>query len=425
LKKDGKIFYGWWIIVALFLLMSVVYSPTINMVSLYTKSVSESLNVGRSEFMLYYTIMAFASMFSNMVVGRFIRKYNIKTIMVVGVILVAGSLIGFSFSTKLIHFYILAVFEGMGLAATCMIPPSVIITNWFNEKRGLCMGLGMSGTAFGGIVLSPITVSFITNFGWNKAYLFTAIIMLAVALPLILFIIKLSPSEMGLLPLGNKNAITSKIVGVTQKEAISSLSFWALCAGIVVTGIIINGVLTSMSPLLTDMGYTAQSAATLLSISFATVTLGKITIGRTYDKIGVNKTLLLISICTFLSLISLKLATVFAFGILYTILTGIAGTNISVTPSFLTGALYGNKEYSSIFGVVALFSSLGAALAPIVAGAIYNINQSYSSLLYVYMVLAFIAYVLFAIAVKKKPSFDVNHENLEKQNTATDKLKTA
>lgn len=210
---------------------------------------------------------------------------------------------------------------------------------------------------------------------------------------------------MGLLPLGEKSGTIPKITGVTQKEAVSSLSFWALCGGIIVAGIVINSLLTALSPILTDMGYTPKHAATLLSITLATVTAGKILIGRTYDKIGVNKTLLIIGVCTLLSIISLKLAAVFVFGILYTILSGVSGTNITVTPAFLTGALYGNKDFGAKYGIVAIFTSLGAALGPVVGGAIYNINQSYDTLMSLLMVLSVVSYALFAIAAKTRPVF--------------------
>ena len=56
----------------------------------------------------------------------------------------ALSIIGFSPSTKLIHFYLFAIPMGAALAGAAIIPVAVLITNWFIEKRGLSIGIALS-----------------------------------------------------------------------------------------------------------------------------------------------------------------------------------------------------------------------------------------------------------------------------------------
>ena len=58
MNKKSKLFYGWWIVIASFMIMTFLYTPIVNLVSLYTKPVTEELGFGRTEFSTYYTIMA-------------------------------------------------------------------------------------------------------------------------------------------------------------------------------------------------------------------------------------------------------------------------------------------------------------------------------------------------------------------------------
>jgi len=85
----------------------------------------------------------------------------------------------------LIHFYIIAVFQGVGLSAICVVPPSVLITNWFNDKRGLALGLALAGTGIGGSIYSPIATQIIVRYGWRTAYLASGLIVLLITLPIV------------------------------------------------------------------------------------------------------------------------------------------------------------------------------------------------------------------------------------------------
>ncbi|MEB7771787.1 hypothetical protein [Kurthia gibsonii] len=47
MKKDGKIFYGWWILLASIMIMTFLYAPIANLVSLFIKPVTEDLKMER------------------------------------------------------------------------------------------------------------------------------------------------------------------------------------------------------------------------------------------------------------------------------------------------------------------------------------------------------------------------------------------
>jgi MFS family permease len=412
MEKKGGIFYGWWILVAGFMIMTFLYAPIANLISLFTKPVTEELGFGRAEFTSYYTIMATTAMITAPIAGRLMKKMNIKVYMTLFTVLGAGAYIGFSFATELTHFLIYAVPMGMALAGAGLIPVSVLITNWFNAKRGLSLGIALSGTGFGAMILSPFVTWIITAYGWRTAYLVIGILIAAVLVPLNLFVIKLSPSDKGLLPLGEEKESIRKpekaLAGITQKEAFKSVSFWFLCLGIVVGGIVVNSMILHLVPYLTDIGTAPQQAALLLSLAASMVIVAKLLVGRLYDKLGLMKTLAFIVASDIICFLFLMKGNLLISGILYTVFAALGSTAVTVTPAYLTAALFGEKDYSAKYGTVSLFTSLGAAIAPIVSGLIYNINHSYGLLINMLIVLAVVEFILFFIAIKTKPQFNLD-----------------
>ncbi|MDQ6595481.1 MFS transporter [Bacillus salipaludis] len=417
MNKKGGIFYGWWIVVAAFMIMTFIYAPIANLVSLFILPVTKELGFSASQFMLYFTIMALAAMGIGPFAGKLMKKMDVRAYLTLFILISAAAFIGFSFATKLIHFYLFAVLMGAGLSGGAMIPASVLITNWFNEKRGLCLGIALAGSGFGGVILSPLTNWLITAYGWRSAYLVLGILIAVLLIPLAVFVIRLTPADKGLMALGEvKSSIPNKeLAGTTQGQALKSISFWALCLAILVGGIVVNTMLINLAPYLAGIGTTAKTAALLLSLGSAMVIVGKLLVGRLFDKLGLITTLFIISAGSLLSFLFLMKANIVLPAILYTIFSGIGSTAVTVTPAFLTGALFGEKEFSAKYGVVSIFISLGAAVTPIVSGAIFNINHSYELVLDVLIALSTVQFVLFLIASKTKPKFSLVTEVLNKE----------
>ena len=408
--SKGKLFYGWWIVVAMFMIMTFLYTPAINLTSIFTNSVTEELGFSASSFTLYYTIMAFSCMIAAPFVGKIAKKVDIRVLIGVSTVLGALAYLAFSFAQNLMTFYIAAVPLGVSIAGAALIPTSLIITNWFNEKRGLALGIAMAGSGFGGIFLSPIMTAMIANIGWRQAYLAIAILIAVTILPFVFTVIRLTPAEKGLAPLGEAKVNTGapkELKGLTQKAAAKTLSFWLFVIAIVITGIVVNAMIVNLTPYLTGAGMTATNAGLVLSAASLFVLLGKLGIGPVFDKINLKIVMIIIGICNVLSFICLMNGGNFWMAILYTAFTGVGATAATVAPSVLTASLFGVKDFSSIFGVVSLCSSLGAALSATVASAILaSTGNNYTILLTTLIVLAIVAMAFFVVSLMTKPKYE-------------------
>lgn len=96
----------------------------------------------------------------------------------------------------------MSLFVGFGSLSTTIIPVIILIRNWFIEKRGLALSLAFSGLGLGGVVFSQLVTFLINSFNYQIAYIVYGVLMILIGLPVILFLIKVNPQDIGLTPYG-------------------------------------------------------------------------------------------------------------------------------------------------------------------------------------------------------------------------------
>ena len=80
-KYQGKVFYGWWIVAAGFLIMGAAYGIVTNCVGLFVKPVTENMGFTRQAFSMNQTLVSFAMMAIPLLSGKIFGRFNVKTVM--------------------------------------------------------------------------------------------------------------------------------------------------------------------------------------------------------------------------------------------------------------------------------------------------------------------------------------------------------
>ena len=87
--------------------------------------------------------------------SKLIRKYNYKKILLIGSSFIKLFTWMMSYSRSVYLFYILGILRGIGVGIGGMVPITVIITNWFDEKHGLATSLALSFSGLARSYLFP------------------------------------------------------------------------------------------------------------------------------------------------------------------------------------------------------------------------------------------------------------------------------
>src|SRR5208337_265867 len=157
----------------------------------------------------------------------------------------------------------------IGVTATTLIPAALVIASWFQERRGLAMGLTFAGTSLGGAVMIVAANKAIVFGGWRAGYVAMALPMLAVVAPLVLFVVRSRPLEASDSPeLTRTRPGPVAVPGVELTEAFRTRSFWLIAIAEFFYACAIGGILVHLVVYLIGTGYTATLSASSLSMIY-------------------------------------------------------------------------------------------------------------------------------------------------------------
>jgi len=94
---------------------------------------------------------------------------------------------------------VLGILVGSGTGVTALVLAAVVVNRWFEERRGLVLGVLSAANATGQLVFLPVLARLVTSHGWRSAVYAVAGCAVFVFL-IVFFWMKDRPSDAGLLP---------------------------------------------------------------------------------------------------------------------------------------------------------------------------------------------------------------------------------
>lgn len=397
MKRGGKLHYGWVVVFASLILAGLGSGVFASTLGVFVKPICDDLGFARGQFMLYSTIYFIVNVSLMSVFGSMFQRFGFRRVSAVCVIGLSLALFGYSFSRQLWQFYACAFFSGLFINGISLMAVGILVGRWFIARRGLASGIAYSGSGLMAAALLPICNRLNEAFGWSWTFRFLGVFELALALPIILLIIRDKPEDMGLQPFGAEQIQSATSfgkrtaglnTGLTRSEALRTPSFWLLFIAITGIALCMAGANSNTVTILSDVGYSAGYAATVSSAYMVVLTICKVSIGHVLDRIGPLKGALLIGgSCVVFPIVALFLRVPVAPWI-YICFLAIAGSGCSVLGTVLTSEYFGRKDYSRIYSVIAMATQLGAAFSTPLLGFIYDHTGGYDIAWYLFATLA-------------------------------------
>ncbi|MDR7871185.1 MAG: MFS transporter [Tissierellaceae bacterium] len=397
MEKTNKIFYGWWIVVGSILVTATIVPSVMAMANKFLIPVTTDMGINRSTFSIGNAILQAMGIPLAPLITKKLVKGNLKRIQMFSIIIYCIVYATFALARTPIHLYIISFILGIAYLGASMIPISIMITNWFDKKRGLAMSLGLSGVGIGGFIFSPLITSWLENYGWRKTYLIFAVIMLAVSLPVSIFIFSKSPEDKGLKAMGSdevakggKDSSSEFDLTISTKESFTKQFFIMLALGMIFNGLINTGALGQFPPALEEL-HGSIVAAQVISLYSLVGIFGKLILGWINDKFGIVKGILFgcvtFGLAFFLMLFGSNIFIVYLMAISF----GLGNAMGAVMPPLITAEIYGPRKYGEVYGYISSATQLGLTFGSILVASIFDITGSYKP--------AWIIMILFTIGV--------------------------
>lgn len=389
--KQGKFFYGWWIVAGGFLIMATCYTIFVNCIPLFQAHIVEDLKITVGQFNTGVSLCTVVAIFASLIIGKLVDKYSVRVLGAITVLVSSVVLVLFSFITDVWQLYALCVIAGMVVVAGTRLIISVLTTNWFTLKRGLAVSIALSGSGFGGVILSPVTTAMIVEQGWRPAFLLLAVICFIAAMPITVIFFRNRPSDKGLKPYGAERAESGEAekspdspvtVSIGWKTLRKSAGFWMLIFGFVMMGIINGAIITNsvsnMTGVVVDSGevvtggHSTTWAGYVWSFYLAVVIVAKIGLGAIYDRWGMKVGTILGSIACFGAAAALCFPTTDWGPIGAALLFGFGTCMGTVSPPIMAVKEYGKKDLGTLVGIITAFELFGAAIGSVVSGILFD-----------------------------------------------------
>ena len=382
---NKKLFYGWVVVAGCILITMTMVPPVMALSGKYLLYVTTDLNISRSAFTLANTVLQSLGIFLSPLVSKRLAEGNLRRIQTLSVLGYCASYFSYSLATRPLHLYISAFALGIFYLNATLIPVSMVVTNWFSKHRGLAMSLAMAGIGVGGTVFSPLLTFLLENYGWRSAYRMMSLVILGLALPAALFLIRKKPEDMGLRPLGaddgpaggQNKAKPDTGLQIPFEQARLRPFFWLLLAGMLTNGLINAGALGHFPPAIQE-SHGAVIQATVISLYSSISIGGKLLLGWINDRFGVVVSTAYACVLFGLSFVFLLFPGQSAVP-LYTmaLVFGLGNAIGTVTPPLITAQVFGKEQYSRAYGVANSFSQVGLSLGSLAVASVYDAAGSY------------------------------------------------
>ena len=377
-----KIFYGWWIVLACFLISFYVGGAIFFGFTGFFEPIREEFGWSYTQISLAAGLRGLEMGIFAPLIGFLVDRFGARKLGFCGTITVGLGLILLSFTQSLAMFYASFLLIAFGAGGCASVVFMTAVANWFHKNVGIALGVMMSGFGASGLIV-PIIVRLIDVYGWRTTLIILGLGMWTLGIPLSL-VIRNKPEQYGYLPDGKVSKepmpgleAQGKDVEIGLKEALRKRSFQYLNMVEAIRMMTLFAVVTHVMPYLSSVGIPRPTAGLVAGAIPLFSIIGRFGfgwLGDVFDK----RNMITLTFC-FLGLGTLAFSyvhvrwVIFLFLILFS--PGFGGGSI------LRGAIlreyFGRNSFGKMLGIVMGSAAIGGIIGTTVAGWVFDTLGSY------------------------------------------------
>jgi MFS family permease len=328
--------------------------------------------------------------------GRLMDRRGPRVTMELGAVLVGVGLLLATLVREPWQLYVtLGVLVGGGSVCVSYTGQSLYLPNWFVRRRGLAISIAFSGVGVGSIVLLPWLQTLIARAGWRAACFSLGLLVLAVLVPLNLFV-RQRPEDLGLRADGDHSTSDSTAslrgdnvvnaawaaVDWTLARATRTARFWWLAVGFFGGLYSWYAVQVHQTKYLVEIGFSATEAAWALGWVSLIAIPGQIALGHLSDRVGREWVWTIGSagfVLCYVALLLLRDAPTPALLYFMVGAQGMLGYGLTSVIGAIALEIFQGRHYGTIFGTLMIAAIAGGAAGPWMTGVLHDATGSYTA----------------------------------------------
>jgi predicted MFS family arabinose efflux permease len=253
-----------------------------------------------------------------------------------------------------------------------------IITNtlglWFDRKRGMAISLALNGASFGGIAGVPLLIMAIGTFGFSGAMTASAVVMVAVMVPVILLSVGRPPVH---LSAGAVEAADAPSPTQIRARAFRDIGFLSVSAAFALVLFAQVGFIVHLIAFL-DSVIGRQQAAIAMALLTAMAVVGRVLFSFVIDRMNQR-------LASALSFVSQAVALLVVINVHHDYaliaacaLFGFSVGNLITLPALIVQREFDRRSFGVLVSLITAINQITYAFGPGVVGLLRDLSGSYT-----------------------------------------------
>lgn len=293
---------------------------------------------------------------------------------------------------------------------------------WFHRKLGFANGIRNLSTPIAFSTFPMITIPLINSYGWQWAYVALGLGVWGLMLPLLVFVFRNRPEDIGQLPDGERRrprtegeaeeSHTPLLPQLTLGEALGTRAFWITVSMMTLWGMIATALMFMVIPYMESRGLTEKDATVVYTTMAISMAFFQFFGGILADYVKLNYLLVMgafglaVGVVVYQVMDSLWLAG--AYGLTFGTAQGLAAAG----SNSLFARYYGRAHLGKIKGVLMMAVVAGSAAGPFLLSMGKELLGSYDVVLWGFATILFIQTIACFFATPPAARREVAQPNL-------------
>jgi MFS family permease len=330
---------------------------------------------GRGAASLPYALFMIGFGTGGVLMGRMADKVGIVIPALAGsFMLPAGFLLASQADTILGFCLALGGLCGLLGASFSFAPLVADVSLWFHGRRGLAVGIAISGNYLAGAIWPPILQRSFDLHGWRQTFIDLAWFDLACMVPLCFLLWPRPPAHDESRDTADSPHLAPRPLGFSrnQLQCVVCAAGVSCCVGMSMPQV-------HIVPSVIDLGFAAQQGAQMLALMLGAGIVSRVASGWLSDRIGGLRTLLLGGSLQALVLVWLMFSDTLPMLYAASVAFGLSQGGIVPSYAIIVRTFFPAGQAGWRIGTALMFTICGMAFGAWMSGALYDLTGSYDA----------------------------------------------
>ncbi len=380
--RNKQVYYGWVVVAATCVIFTVAWVIPASF-AIFFKPLQDALGWSRATVSWAMTAQVATYALFMVPTGWAIDRFNTRNLHFAAGLLVGVPLVLCSRISQPWELYLLwGLPVGIGLSI-CGPATMALLTRWFTERRGVALGVASAGVGLGGLIGPPVANALIMAYGWRDSFTILGIASGLIIMACAYYVRgparnETSPGSRDADP-GNRLKRPSLARGMTFQQAIRTRGMLLLVLAQIPTAFALRVVQVHVAPHAIDLGISPAVAALVVSTIGCFSIVGRVTLGLAQDRVGAQRVRIICLSTQAIAMLALPFVATDAMFFAYAMLFGLTWGGDVPQVATLAAQCFGVASIGVTYGLMMGIGNLAGALGPLVAGYVFDVTGSYTT----------------------------------------------